>query len=295
MNTIHQVVDISPSVVVFGEVLFDQFPDGEKVLGGAPFNVAWALHGFGRNPVFISSIGNDSLGCDIVNKIESWGLDLSGIQVNASYETGTVDVSFDGYEPRYRICSPRAWDYIEDCEVAATGIIYYGLLALRSENNRSVLSKLCQRSRALRFFDINLRPPHYTLERLKEWVQDVDWLKLNCEELLTLSGEDAVDFENCRPILERLRDQFNIGTILLTGGAKGAIIHGIYGDAEVFPAMVPDPIIDTVGAGDSISAVVIDGILRDDSAEEILTRAVKFATKVCEIRGAASDDPRFYT
>jgi fructokinase len=28
---------------VFGEVLFDYFPDGSRVLGGAPFNVAWHL------------------------------------------------------------------------------------------------------------------------------------------------------------------------------------------------------------------------------------------------------------
>ncbi len=30
-------------VCVFGEVLFDHFPDGRRVLGGAPFNVAWNL------------------------------------------------------------------------------------------------------------------------------------------------------------------------------------------------------------------------------------------------------------
>ena len=34
-------------VVVYGEVLFDCFPDGRRVLGGAPFNVAWGLKGFG--------------------------------------------------------------------------------------------------------------------------------------------------------------------------------------------------------------------------------------------------------
>ena len=26
-------------IALFGEVLFDQFPDGQQVLGGAPFNV----------------------------------------------------------------------------------------------------------------------------------------------------------------------------------------------------------------------------------------------------------------
>ena len=37
---------------VFGEVLFDVFPDGKQVLGGAPFNVAWHLQAFGIAPYF---------------------------------------------------------------------------------------------------------------------------------------------------------------------------------------------------------------------------------------------------
>ena len=40
--------------VVFGEVLFDIFPDGAKHLGGAPFNVAWHLQAFGDQPLFLS-------------------------------------------------------------------------------------------------------------------------------------------------------------------------------------------------------------------------------------------------
>ncbi len=40
--------------MIFGEVLFDCFPDGASILGGAPFNVAWHLHAFGQSPLFIS-------------------------------------------------------------------------------------------------------------------------------------------------------------------------------------------------------------------------------------------------
>ena len=49
-------------VLVFGEALFDCFPGGEQVLGGAPFNVAWHLQALGDQPIFISRIGNDRLG-----------------------------------------------------------------------------------------------------------------------------------------------------------------------------------------------------------------------------------------
>ncbi len=50
---------------IFGEVLFDHFPDGSRVLGGAPFNVAWHLQAFGESPRFISRIGNDPAGLEI--------------------------------------------------------------------------------------------------------------------------------------------------------------------------------------------------------------------------------------
>ena len=47
---------------IFGEVLYDHFPDGSRVLGGAPFNVAWHLQAFGLAPRFISRVGDDAEG-----------------------------------------------------------------------------------------------------------------------------------------------------------------------------------------------------------------------------------------
>ena len=48
--------------LIFGEVLFDRFPDGSIVLGGAPFNIAWHLQAFKQSPLFISRVGDDPLG-----------------------------------------------------------------------------------------------------------------------------------------------------------------------------------------------------------------------------------------
>ncbi|NIV35790.1 MAG: carbohydrate kinase, partial [Anaerolineae bacterium] len=59
--------------VIFGEVLFDEFEDGSAVLGGAPFNVAWHLQGFGLNPLFISRIGTDALGAQVQQQMRDWG------------------------------------------------------------------------------------------------------------------------------------------------------------------------------------------------------------------------------
>ena len=51
---------------IFGEVLFDHFPDGRRVLGGAPFNVAWHLRAFGEVPLLVSRIGHDPDGAAVV-------------------------------------------------------------------------------------------------------------------------------------------------------------------------------------------------------------------------------------
>ncbi|MCK9397903.1 MAG: PfkB family carbohydrate kinase, partial [Methylobacter sp.] len=66
-------------ITIFGEVLFDHFPDDSCVLGGAPFNVAWHLQAFGREPFFISRVGQDRLGDSIRSAMRSWDMDLSGL------------------------------------------------------------------------------------------------------------------------------------------------------------------------------------------------------------------------
>ena len=58
--------------LIFGEVLFDHFPDGSAVLGGAPFNVAWHLQAFGLKPLFVSRVGNDAAGESVRWAMRQW-------------------------------------------------------------------------------------------------------------------------------------------------------------------------------------------------------------------------------
>ena len=99
--------------MVFGEVLFDRFPDGNVVLGGAPFNVARHLQAFGREPLMISRVGNDALGRNIRQAMEDWSMTLRGLQLDSQHPTGTVDVSFHADEPSYDIVDQRAYDFID--------------------------------------------------------------------------------------------------------------------------------------------------------------------------------------
>ena len=281
-------------VIIFGEVLFDNFPDGHRVLGGAPFNVAWSLKGFGGNPLFISAVGKDAEGFAIRGQMESWGMDSRGVQTDPLHRTGEVVVTIENDEPSYEICEERAWDFITDEGHAACGILYHGLLALRSEVSRGTLAAITGRSPAQRFFDINLRPPYIDPDVLKKWLHGVDWLKLNIDELRILLDVPEVEFEDCPEPIERLREAYSIRNVVLTGGSKGAILHGEHGHAVRMPAPHPEPFVDTVGAGDAFSAVTIEGILRGRSAGEIVDTASCFAAKVCGLRGATTMESGFY-
>ena len=50
-----------PTVLSFGEVLWDLFPDS-RVIGGAPFNFAAHRSKLGAEVSFVSAVGQDELG-----------------------------------------------------------------------------------------------------------------------------------------------------------------------------------------------------------------------------------------
>lgn len=76
-------------VAIIGKVLYDVFPDGEEVLGGAPLNVAWSLKGFGLSPLLISRVGSDVRSQKLLDAMQAWGLSTDGIVVTAG-QNGAV-------------------------------------------------------------------------------------------------------------------------------------------------------------------------------------------------------------
>ena len=97
--TLNETNTTIASIIIFGEVLWDCFPDGRRVLGGAPFNVAWSLEGFGRKPLFVSSVGEDDDGLGIKSQMRAHGLSLAGLQTHPEVRTGEVHVTIKDNEP----------------------------------------------------------------------------------------------------------------------------------------------------------------------------------------------------
>jgi len=279
--------------LIFGEVLFDHFPDGSVVLGGAPFNVAWHLHAFGLKPLMVSRIGHDELGDKVDKAMHSWGMDCSGLQRDLDHPTGTVEVEFEDGEPVYEIVENVAYDFIDSSQLPqleGNWLLYHGSLALRHESSASALASLLERYSCSRFVDINLRPPWWQRDRAIEMIEGADWLKLNQVELDEIFPEIATKAEGIEKLSTMISKQ-----IVLTGGEQGATV--IETDDGNQCSVVPErasSVVDTVGAGDSFCSVFLAGQLLGWPVELTMQRAQAFASAIVGIRGATSQDRGFY-
>jgi fructokinase len=280
--------------VLFGEVLFDCFPGGDVVLGGAPFNVAWHLNAFGVRPVLISRVGNDALGRRIRDAMQSWHMDTAGLQLDSAHPTGTVEVSIDNNEPHYEIVEQRAWDFIDEDSlppISDAALLYHGSLALRSPVSRQALDRLHASLDAPVFVDVNLRPPWWKREEINSRLDAARWVKLNDDELETLTpGGNTLEQRAAA-----LQQAHQLDLLITTLGAEGALAQDSKGHTLQVKPPVTDTLIDTVGAGDAFAAVIILGLLKDWDLEQTLQRAQTFASAIVGVRGATPEHRDFYT
>ena len=277
---------------IFGEVLFDHFPDGRRVLGGAPFNVAWHLQAFGEAPFLVSRVGADEDGDEVRAAMRAWGMDPAGLQTDPERPTGRVQVRIEDNEPSYDIVYPSAWDAIgdPDCPAGGCALLYHGSLALRDATSRRACDALRARRPAIVFVDVNLRPPWYHAERLLAGLEGAHWVKLNGDELDELApGAGSVE-ERARGLVEALR----LRGLLLTEGARGATLLTGDGTRLQTRPQARTEVVDTVGAGDALSAVMILGLLRNWPLQLTLDRAQAFASAIVGRRGATVRDAAFY-
>lgn len=281
-----------PQPLIFGEVLFDRFPDGTVVLGGAPFNVAWHLSAFGQAPLFVSCVGNDPLGRRIHDAMRDWGMTTAGLQLDSQHPTGSVDVSFTDGEPNYDIVADRAYDHINPAALPPTtpALIYHGTLALRHGDSARTLARIKQRHGAPIFVDINLRAPWWRPDTVTESLNAARWVKLNADELGQISDRGGSDIQRAEVLFER----HDIELLIVTRGARGAeVISRDAGSLLIEPTPVTH-VVDTVGAGDAFAGAFLLGLLHDWPLELIGVRAQEFASALVGVQGATVHDREFY-
>ena len=279
--------------LIFGEVLFDRFPDGTSVLGGAPFNVAWHLQAFGQQPLLLSCIGKDALGEQVQAAMQAWGMDQSGLQLDPHHPTGVVDVRFHDGEPQYEIVADSAWDFIRPESLPPlprNALLYHGSLALRQPVSRTTWEQLSQQPELPRFIDINLRAPWWDAPSIAPLLRHATYLKLNADELATLIPQ-AADTE---AQIQQLFADSALQYLILTQGAAGAMAIAASGKRWHVAPEHTTHIVDTVGAGDAFSSVVLLGLLNGWGMAQTVQRAQQFASAVVGLRGATTRSMAFY-
>lgn len=280
-------------IAIFGEVLFDQFPDGQRVLGGAPFNVAWHLQAFGQSPCFISRVGKDATGDTIRLAMLAWGMDIKNLAYDPDHPSGTVQVTINNGEPDYEILADQAYDFIAAQQLNADrqySVIYHGTLALRNPISEQALQDLTAHHQGKVFIDVNLRAPWWRKDAVNRWVGKAHWAKLNHDELMHL----GVPANTLQDAMRLFLAQHELEVLVVTCGSQGATAINQAGE---FIDVAPETdlaIVDTVGAGDAFAAVLLLGMQHGWSLQLTMERAQAFASALVGQRGATTQDLSFY-
>lgn len=281
-------------IFVAGEALIDLILDsaGNQVpkVGGGPANTAQAVARLGYPTSFIGGISSDSYGQMIEDELKDSGVELElsmrsnqptalaiatlDIQGAASYEfklEGTATFAFD-----------ESW-----LPQSQPDVVHVGSVATILEPGASELLKWASSQSAPIVFDPNVRPSiegdkDKYRKSVERWIDVASIVKLSEEDLAWLYGDESV-----------VKSWFDRGVslVVVTRGDKGSSAIG--SDFRVDVPAVSVEVVDTVGAGDTIGAVLVEGLVKyglaglsGDNLLLVLERAAKAASITCSRAGA---------
>jgi fructokinase len=253
-------------IVTIGEILWDVFPDGER-LGGAPFNFSAHAARLGHEVLFLSAVGDDARGHAALQSAQGLGLSTEFLRVTPGAPTGVVSVSLDAEgRPSFTIHRPAAYDSLrlspEDLDSLARfepHLVYFGTLHQTTPEEKALtrlVIEACPRAR--RFYDVNLRPDSYNLILLEELLMQADVVKLNADEAVELSRLFGLPFTSVRRFCEYWSGRCGWEVTAVTLGEEGCAIFGggDWVEAPGYPVQVSD----TVGSGDAFAAALVHGL-----------------------------------
>ncbi len=277
---------MSKKVLCFGEALWDNFPD-YKEIGGAPLNVAFHLKKLGVNTQFITRVGEDKMGSQILEFLNKVNFDNSLIQEDNKYNTGEVNISLDkSKSANYIIKYPCAWDKIEMSDhyikvVENSDFFVFGSLISRDKISRETLLKLIDHAN-FKIFDVNIRDPYYDFELISFLMQKSNMIKFNEEELERISKDLGIISNSIENKIIEISKMTSTELICLTLGEKGVVF---YDSKFHYQDAINTKVLNTVGAGDSFLAMLIEGIISNKKPELFLKRAAALSSFVCSKYG----------
>ena len=288
-------------VWVSGEVLIDLIPDGLKqkpVVGGGPANTAKALAKLGIDTQFIDGISTDDYGLMAKAELVSTGVKLNYIKYSDKPTCLAIVSLSDSGSASYEfvIKNTATFDFTPDWlpnpQTERPSVLHIGTLATAVEPGASVLFEWAQSVAkiALIVFDPNIRPA--VMNDREKYVKQVErWVSIS--SAIKVSDEDINWLYPSLEIEQVVKNWLAEGPslIVVTYGDKG--LAGYRLDEKVSVDAVKVVVADTVGAGDTVGAILVEAIVKDGLSslsgvrlEMLLKRAAKAAAITVSRSGA---------
>lgn len=283
-------------ITSIGEILWDVYPDSKR-LGGAPFNFIYHVKKLNGYANFVSSVGNDDNGKEILNFLIKNDFNVETIFIDNYHATGKVLVTLDENKtPHFKMSSTASFDFLQLTEKAKqvieeADLIYFGTFTSRSDISRKTIQSVLNKPNKKYFCDLNLRHDFYTIDFIEQALISSNVLKINEEEFhkLQIMFSFPSNFEKA---IQKLISNYKIDLIAVTMGEKGS---KLFSKSELhFYQQEKIDVVDTLGAGDAFSAILCLCYLNNFSLEETNQLANKFAGEICKINGAIPENDDFY-
>jgi fructokinase len=285
---------LSDQVWVVGEVLIDLFPDGDRhlaVVGGGPANTAKALAKLGVKTHFIDGVSSDKYGQIAKAELLSANVLLDYAQYsNKPTCTSKVTLSSSGsasYE--FVIEDTATFDFshqwLPDPESLKPSLLHIGTLATVIEPGASILFEWARSVAHLApiVFDPNIRPAvlgnrDEYVKKVEEWVSISSAVKVSDEDLYWLFPDKSID------VIANKWLEVGVQLVVVTLGDKG--ITAYRKNEQISVDAVKVVVVDTVGAGDTVGAVLVEAIVKnglDKLTGEVLKAMLNRAAKAAAI------------
>lgn len=289
----HEKTRLVTNLVCFGELLWDIYEDGEKKMGGAPFNVVAIASLKGITTTMITAVGTDELGKRICTAAKK---KVGLLCQTNEHKTGIATVIRDEEgNPTFAIEKDVAYDYItfdDEIESVCSGAKFFcfGTLAQRNTVSRRTLKKILEVTNAVKIYDVNYREGINQWQSIfRESIKQTDILKMNEEELNLLKSLYKSK-ESDEAFVNTLIRQDGLQYVFVTRGDEGASLYSKKGvfHKKAFKVNV----IDTTGCGDAFTAGIVYALANNLDDERILEYAIKLASKIATVKGAVPDNAR---
>jgi len=285
-------------ITSIGEILFDVYPDGKR-LGGAPFNFIYHIIKLTGEANFVSRIGNDQNGDEILQIFKDRKISSEFIQIDQNHKTGIAKTTLNEKKiPEFIIEENVAYDFIELTDPIeklisqSTDCFYFGTLAQRSEKSRNTVQKLAANPNVKCICDLNIRQDYFTPGIIEQSLSAADVLKLNEDEFELVNKLVIKSEINKTEAVEKMIRIFNIELLCVTKGSSGAVL---YKDGqENYYKIQNDKVADTVGAGDAYASMLCIGYLKNWNIEKTNKLASEFSNEIVKVKGALPEDDAVY-